>query len=738
MPSTRCPSCDAALTVPESALGRSGRCPACRTSFVVRADPAPDTAGDGPPLAEDQPADPALSSPAGGGRGPRTADPDSTRKDVGRDRPDKPRRRGGGKKKRPPAARVPLPRWVWAAGGGGVLLLVGLIGLIWLGFGRGGGGGGDGGVGEVVAAAAQEPQPGTNSWVSPVPVPAVERATWKVTPDPAPLAAGLGSEFSLPDGDVRAVLLAGPSAKAAAVRVLPEGPPAKEDVVRGRGTKRIVPRIEWIRYDLHKPEPVGRVPILPAEYPPSAQTKVEAALSPSGERLAVAVAGDVRVCSSDGAEVASFRVPVNQLSGAAEWSGFAGEDRLLTLADRRVSAHDPASGRPLFVLPAEFRAPPVLSPGGKGVVAYTGAGYEFFGTADGRKAGVLPLPSRWEDRGRPRGGLAFHPDGKRVAGLTTNSQGQMLVTVWDVSDGALKESLVVSAAYDGASGFDLPVAWAGDRRLVFGSGEVLDLDLRTAICKYELPRPPLPVTGPSPDGRTWRVAGRPGADGKGAAGGERGASGAGRVLAASTLPHPGATARLDAARKGILWHPGAPLRVEVDGSVPPDQRETLLQVMSESVTKAGLRVDPAAKLRMTVHVKTKRGKVDGKAMKGTFRGGPAEVQYQVEVVDGFILDARFEITDGSGRPVMRLPYSGMGVSAPDYEGKGQEELWRRFRDQTRQGLRFPRLFLRDANGALLPAKQLFSPGIDGREEPAALPLRGDSGTAEFQLPGDAQ
>jgi len=303
----------------------------------------------------------------------------------------------------------------------------------------------------------------------------------------------------------------------------------------------------------------------------------------------------------------------------------------------------------------------------------------------------------------------------------------VLVTVCALTDGTLAEAFVSSGpAYDNMPGVNPPAAWAGNRRLVCASGEVLDLDLRTAVCKYEMSSP-LPVAGRSPDGRFWRVADRPVEGGNGPAG---------RVLVAATLPHPGATARFDAARAGLLWHPGSALRVEVDESVPGEQREPLLRAMADAMTKAGIRVDPAAKVRMTVHVKTKRGKVDGKAIKGTTTVGPAEIRQQVEVVDGYILDARFEITDGSGRPVMRQPYFGMGVSAPDYGGKGEEEMWRRFRDQASKGLRFPHLFLRDANGTLLPAKQFFSPGIDGLEEAAALPARGVNDTDEFQLPDD--
>jgi hypothetical protein len=265
---------------------------------------------------------------------------------------------------------------------------------------------------------------------------------------------------------------------------------------------------------------------------------------------------------------------------------------------------------------------------------------------------------------------------------------------------------------------------------VFSSGEVLDLDLRTVICKYQM-QAPLPVTGPSPDGRVWRVAQRPAGKEKQPARGREGAGKAELLLAAATLPHAGATALIDRAREGLLWHPGSALRLEVDKSVPKGQREKLLQAMSDAVTQAGVRVDPAAKVRMTVRTKVERKAVTGKRTQVL---GPTLEER--EVVSGYVLEARFEITDLSGRPVMRQPYFGMGISAPDYSGTGEEDVWSSFRGEVRRGLRFPRLFLRDASGAMLTAKQFFSPGIDDLVDAAVLPPQGHSGTDEFKLPDD--
>jgi hypothetical protein len=413
------------LTVPDAAVGKTGRCPKCRKTFVVHFDPAPDEVAEALEVVEEE-----------------STGPDQ--KAAERDRPDKTRRNRKGKKKRKSAAVTPMPRWVWAAGGGGALLL---IGLIWLLFGRGGG---DLGVSDGMAAAAQEPQSGgMSSWVPPNPIPPVDAATWKVTPDPVPLAKGLRSAVPLLD-DVRAVLLSGPSSpKAAALHVL-------------RNAMRGAPQIEWVQYDLRKDEPVARVQIMPMDFPPARNTPFAASLSPAGERLAVEDprrAGSVAVWSPDGSQVARFEAPRARETFRPEWIGFAGADRLLTLADRRVTAFDAASGQQVYALPADFLVPPIVSPGGKWVVAYTGKAYEFFASADGRKAGVLPLPSGWENTIRPSaglGGLAFHPDGKLAAGLAFNNQIHLLIAVWDLADGALKESLVVSEAYDSSSSAKLP------------------------------------------------------------------------------------------------------------------------------------------------------------------------------------------------------------------------------------------------------------------------------------------
>src|SRR5436190_2551856 len=111
MKNTTCPECKRALNVPEEAVGKRIRCPACRHNFLV------------PPGAD---------APA--------ADPEERKPPPARGEEVTPRRKGKkGKKSR---QRGDRPRWLLFAAAGAVGCLL-LAGVLWLIFrprgGRGGG-----------------------------------------------------------------------------------------------------------------------------------------------------------------------------------------------------------------------------------------------------------------------------------------------------------------------------------------------------------------------------------------------------------------------------------------------------------------------------------------------------------------------------------------------------------------------------------------------------------------------
>jgi hypothetical protein len=112
---------------------------------------------------------------------------------------------------------------------------------------------------------------------------------WKVTPDGLPLASGLTSAVVLPEGDVNQVRFSNPAEAQAAV-VIARGPlpPPPNVVVNNYPTYPL----EWAQVDLKGGRVVGQVSVgnsQPGGGPVKGLQVTNAALSPTGERLAVVV-----------------------------------------------------------------------------------------------------------------------------------------------------------------------------------------------------------------------------------------------------------------------------------------------------------------------------------------------------------------------------------------------------------------------------------------------------------------
>lgn len=333
MPSIKCPHCANGLKVPDSVLGKTGKCPKCQQTFVIEL-PQPAAASDdlalaplsGPGLAPL----PQAASPLGYQPQAITA---QTRQGL------------LGASDNPAGSR---PDWIIpAAIGGGVLGLLLLVGVVIAAIGMLGGGGdvgrgggaagggpaaGAGGAGRPAGKSsglidlARDAESGEESPLPPAPLPDAD-AEWQVTVDGASAPAGLKSAFAMNANPRRmndiisGLVFSSPSAAKAAVfhREQDNG-------------------LEWTQYDLTKDDVGQRVTLFPQTT--NLGKPLFAALSASGERLALCSPfkgdespGVVYVCGTDGKPL--VRIELTLPSDQITWVAMPDESRLLVLADRR-------------------------------------------------------------------------------------------------------------------------------------------------------------------------------------------------------------------------------------------------------------------------------------------------------------------------------------------------------------------------------------------------------------------
>ncbi len=733
MLSTSCPHCGMALAVPANAQGRTGRCSRCKQTFTIQLGPlqpeprpaaeevpyavapagedegAADTEAvyEGCEVVEEEPEGWAETKPPAPVR--RSARPAPTAAglpdDQNRPRKDRrpaplpstvdvqkaltgPERKRSSRRKR---SKTSIGTWITVVLGG--VILIGGFGLVlWL---VRPGGTLNNAAPTPPSGPVLEPRAGTpDSWVSPSPTPSAR--AWKVTPDPVAPPSGLLSAFPLVAGDVKAVAFAMPAeAKAAVVHATAKG-------------------LEWVRYDLRKTEPTGRMPLA---MPEKEIGNVVAALSPSGDRLACAISADppaVVVWSAEGKELARVACSAKE---PPRWIGLADETRLLVFGGGKLTGHDLPSGKVAFTI--ALKAGPVLSPGRKWLAAFTGTGFEWFATADGSSGGTLPLPEGWYDPKRqypgaisatanPTPALAIHPDGQLAAGLAFGLHRNLLIAVWDLRSGAGKEAMVLPLAHI-KDQLSVDAVWCSDRRLLLASGQLVDLDLHTWISSYTLGDTEL-CTGPRPDTRCWRLAELTADEADRAAAKPALAAQAETLrrhrllLAATTLPDSETTAALaTAAQHGLLWHPGIAVRIEVVGDCPASFRDTAIGKLANGLSIKGYRIDPAAKV--TVQVAGNGGnreQTDVKPINGTW------AEYQRNTY--YVLQAWLEVRP-QGRGVL-LHTDRVEVSIKAWKSQFPElDGWTQVMN-TLWNPSLPRLALVSADETPLALPEMSRMGID--------------------------
>ncbi|MGL4552805.1 MAG: WD40 repeat domain-containing protein, partial [Gemmataceae bacterium] len=535
----------------------------------------------------------------------------------------RPRGKKAKKKRRPdPAPGLPIGLLVGAGAAG--LLVVGLIlwGLVSLFRG--------GAFGPVVAQARpadRKPDLPDVPAAPAVPLEQIPAAApgWKVTPDGVALASGLTSAVALPEGDVTAVLFSDPApALAAVVMTKKMLPPPEGTVVH---TDPAYP-VEWVPVDLKSGRVAAAIP-LGDSYPGprvSSEAKItNAALSPSGERLAAAFPGGVATAFRVWDKAGKRLLELPEGTGSS-WLAFQSESRLLAYGGGKLTAIDVPSGAVTYTV-NDVKAPVALSPGRKWVCAAApGDGLKFFSAADGTPGGEIPKAGKVE-------GIAFSPDGASVA-VNTGA-----VAVWDVATGKPAH----------AAGFQTPklnddraprIAWFGGKHLLLG-GVLLDLERQLVLCEYDC-RPYRVARVPSPDGRLWSAGSfkevlSAGLIQKKATPGpifDAGVKDA-PLLAAFTVPHDDARQRREEAQNGIPFLPDEPARIEVTGYGSTAAKQKLADTAAAELAKRGKAVDPSAKVGVRIELGALKqvSVARGSALPGVIlpvKPGDVRTAYQVE------------------------------------------------------------------------------------------------------------
>jgi hypothetical protein len=435
------------------------------------------------------------------------------------------------------------------------------------------------------------PQAGPLSWVPQHPLAAADNAAWKVTAEPTAPPPGLLSVVPLVHRSRAGIHFSAPStARVGLLQPVLDPATSRDNLI-------------WTIYDLRQPLPVASVKTF-VDWQTNYNTDLpRAAMSQSGKLIVVAQAVNqrlIRVWSDDGQEICT--IPSVNVDSAIENRRllFAGDSRLAIDTGGQLIVYELPAGKELFRKPAPKDTYPLVSVGGKWLIQVTPKAVYFLSTDDGSEAGKIELGEHWKIRvegelGLLSSGFALHPNGRSAAIIASNDQQDLLVAHFDLATGAFIEQ--VRLPWDQQSGsFWTFASWCGERKLLFTSGQVFDLDLKTYTSKYG-------ASGlfDTPDGRFWRLVGFNDAQLAAVAqklGIEKPPTE--RALAAVTLPDERVTKRLNEAQQTILLHPGMAIALSADESVPPEYRQTVLGGLADGLAELGFKIDPAAKIRAKI------------------------------------------------------------------------------------------------------------------------------------------
>lgn len=356
----------------------------------------------------------------------------------------------------------------------------------------------------------------------------------------------------------------------------------------------------WSRYDLKTGEPLGDpIELWPwtqregaAAVPPAELGQLPPALTPDGKRLVLRdpahpAWGRVDVWDPKAGRILGL-LPYG--GSAVEWHGWTADGRLLTVGDGKLTAWEVPSGKASFEVAGNYGGRAGLSPGGAWVVVPSVGHLDVIDAATGACLGRL---DGGRESARAWRSFAVSPDGRRLAGLAWTEGKPHTLRTWDLDSGKARHTVALPSI--GAP----PLHWYGDRHVLVGN-DFVDLDLGTAVARFDMAGGLAKSVGSSPDGRLWCVGGvlKAGAFAQARVRQEAGvmASGWRRTLVACTVPDPAVVAELSGAapaKRRVALHLGMEIAVEVSCSDPARNNQVETGV-EELLKREGFKAGPGS------------------------------------------------------------------------------------------------------------------------------------------------
>lgn len=397
---------------------------------------------------------------------------------------------------------------------------------------------------------------------------------WPLTPDAAaPAAEGLAPKaIGLPGGGrerffENATHLLFNAARSEAVVILINGPPGKDREARlvtcDLQTGRIVSDLQWTTN------------VTPVD------------LSPSGQLLACLPDRFARN-ESDKNKISILRREGNKLTPVVRWEMgtnlefakkfdqlyFLGEDKVLgcSASGGAVTLMQIEPVRALWTLKTKQNSTPALSAKRTQFAAAIEGGIGIFSTASGETLARISTP---ESIGPT---LSFRPDGKRLASLS-NSR----VLVWDLTTGQQTHEVWFPKVTAGKA-----VEWCGEQHLLVDGSQLVDLEKRVVLWRYDTAGNRKPLTGQF-GGQFWIVAG--------------GHNDPFQLFTRS-LPEAAAKAKGEQlTADGVLaLKPGSQVSLQVNLPAHAADVPKVTQALTEALTKQGLKIAAGAPITLEASI----------------------------------------------------------------------------------------------------------------------------------------